>query len=148
MGMRLTGTLLAVAVAVALMTGCLPGGEDDGGGYEPVPDDELYAEIAALDGVQEVDIRFVEGFGRTNNYGGELTVADPDRALELLDRAIAILWQGREGALADLLVLGPDRQLLHYPSDLGLRKPADYEERYGPQPGTGEPPEGSVGEPR
>jgi hypothetical protein len=145
--MRLSGTMLVVAIAVALMSGCGPGGDDDKPTYDPMPDEELYSEIEALDGVQQVDIRFVEGFARTNNYGGELTVTDPDRALELLDRAIAILWQGREGALADLLVLGPDRQLLHYTSDLGLRKPADYEERYGPQPGTGEPPEGSVGEP-
>lgn len=146
--MRLTGQVLAVAITVALMAGCLPGGgTDDKPGYEPVPDDELFAEVAALDGVRSVDVRFVEGFGRTNNYGGEIVVEDPDRALEVLDRAAAILWQGREGALADLLLLGPDNQLLHYTSDLGLRSPADYEERYGPQPGTGEPPEGSVGEP-
>lgn len=146
--MRWTSSVLVLAIAVALMTGCQPGGGDDPKpGYDPVPDEDLYAEIADLEGVTRVKIRFVEGFARTNNYGGELAVADPGRALEVLDRAIAILWQGREGALADLIVLGPDNQLLGYTSDLGLRKPADYEERYGAQPGTGEPPEGSVGEP-
>ena len=145
--MRLTGSVLALAIVMALLTGCRSGGGDDEPAYEPVPDEDLYAAIAALDGVRKVEIRYVEGFARTNNYGGELTVDDPSRAMELLDRAVAILWQGRPGALADLLVLGPDRQLLHYTSDLGLRTRADYEERYGPQPGTGEPPADSVGEP-
>ncbi len=144
--MRWTGGVLALAIAVALMTGCRPGGDDPKASYDPAPDDDLYAEIADLDGVTKVKIRFVEGFARTNNYGGEIVVDDPERALEVLDRAIAILWQGREGALADLIVLGPDNQLLKYTSDLGLRKPADYEERYGPQPGTGEPPGGSIGQ--
>jgi hypothetical protein len=108
--------------------------------YRPVPDRQLYARIAKLPGVVGVHLNWKNGFENPNSYGGEIRSARGADKIEILDRALAILRQGRPGAsFGGLEVVPPDDFVLG-PGHLGLLGPADYTARYGPQPGTGVPP--------
>ena len=116
--------------------------------YTPLPDDELYAQIASLDGVAEVQISFVDEVNTNNTYAGFVMMeseVDRAEALGILDHAYAILRQGRPDAHMNVMGRSATDSSEPYTLDTvdlqlaGGVAPA-LEERYGPQPGTGEPP--------
>lgn len=146
---RLAATVLVVALVPGAGAGLVGCASDDGSedpqvqrseaGYTPVPDQELFAEVAALPGVTSADVRWTDSFGNSNVYAGTVRVtrsADPEA---VLDRVHAILRQGRPGATLGVTVRQPGAPDTTA-AQLGLYTAADVEERYGPQPGDGRPP--------
>lgn len=131
-------------VGALLLVGC-GRAEPADPGYRPVPDEELFSRIAALPEVTEVDIDFVDTVTNGRTYIGDIQVTPEAEPLAVLDRAIAILRQGRYGASMGLSVLRPGptgRLRVTHGFELGISpSEPDLTERYGPQPGTGEPPE-------
>ena len=76
-----------------------------------------------------------------NSYGGTVTVArDATHVSRIVDRTCAILWQGHPDVSVLFEVALPDGSLVSSTS-YHLASPDDLEQRYGPQPGTGEPPQ-------
>lgn len=140
--MRPARTAVAILLLVATLTGCLRTREsgDDPPDYTPLADSTLYTQIAGLPGVTAVDIEWRDEFGNSNTYVGTVTVDSSVDPRATLDHAVAILRQGRPDALMTVQVIqdGVATQL----SALGISgTDPDLTERYGPQPGTGEPPE-------
>lgn len=107
--------------------------------YAPIPDRTLYARIAKVPGVTKVDIGWVNRFGEANTYVGDVEVRAGIDQVRVLDRSLAILRQGRPGAFLAIQVFRPGSTAIS-PQDFGLWSIADYESRYGPQPGAGVPP--------
>ena len=136
--MRLTLTLLLIGVLGLSACGGSSKGEEPAGDYTPVADRELYSQVEALPGVRRVDVGYSDSFGNSNIYQGEIQVADDADLRDILDRAIAILRQGAPDATMGLTVYSSTASVT--PRDLDLGTAADLEQRYGPQPGTGEPP--------
>lgn len=99
------------------------GGSDEpkGPGYTPIPDKQLFAQIAAIPGVTTVSLSYRDEFGNSNDYVGEIRVDPAADAAVVLDHAFAILRQGRWRASMSLFAV--------------------QNERYDPQPGNGLPPE-------
>ena len=145
---RRTALLALPAVCLLLLTGCLLGGGGQADpdpspspAYDPVPDDQLFAQVARLDGVRAVDLDYVDTFANPNSYGGTVTVArDATHVSRIVDRTCAILWQGHPDVSVLFEVALPDGSLVSSTS-YHLASPDDLEQRYGPQPGTGEPPQ-------
>ncbi|MET1038486.1 MAG: hypothetical protein ABW075_09440, partial [Aeromicrobium sp.] len=83
---------------ILLLAGACSSGGSDGGrqkpDYTPVPDDELYAQIAAIPGVEKVDIAYT-GTWPESKYGGEIFIEPTADAQQILDTAYAVLRQGR-----------------------------------------------------
>jgi hypothetical protein len=133
-----------IVLGMLLLAGaCSSGGSDGGGGtdpgYPPVPDDELYARIAKLPGVQASDIRYDDTWPESK-YRGEITVEPGADVQAVLDAAYAVLRQGRADVAITVSAL-QDRTSIRF-EGLGGRSgiPANLEKRYGPQPGDGTPP--------
>lgn len=136
--------LLVVVCAAVLLGGC-GRDEPDDPGYSPVPDDQLYSRIAELPEVTDVDVDFVDDVTNGRTYIGGIEVTRTADPLAVLDQAIAILRQGRYRASMGLSVLRPapsGKLEVTYGFELGIApSEPDLTERYGPQPGTGQPPE-------
>ena len=137
---RILILVVGVAFCVAL-AGCGGSDEPKGPGYTPIPDKELFAQIAAIPGVTKVEIEYVDTFENPNDYIGAVDVRTDADPVGALDQALAILRQGRWQASMQVVVLQGGRQTST--SSLGLNAPTDRRltERYGPQPGNGMPPE-------
>lgn len=138
--------VVPLAVVLALVVACGPADDPapstgpTGSGYTPVPDDELFARVARLPGVTRAEVSHTDVFGDETKYRGDIVVGRRTSEVETLDRAIAILRQGRPGAMMALSVYSPDSDRMYTARDLGLFTPEDLTDRYGEQPGTGEPP--------
>lgn len=108
--------------------------------YTPISDKQLYSQISKLTGVTTVDISYLESLESGSSYTGKVSLGSGHDAVAVLDRAIAILRQGRWGSGVDLEIIAPQRTTSV--SDLGLEDGTwpELEKRYGPQPGDGLPP--------
>lgn len=110
-----------------------------GPGYDPLPESTLYAEIEAIPGVTKQKINSYDSMTQGTGYGGQIYIDNQADHIAVLDQALAILWQGLPEANPDVSIIDEDGTRVD-PSDVGLIVPDDFEARYGPQPGTGEPP--------
>lgn len=108
--------------------------------YRPVPDARLYASVADISGVTSVDLTWTNGFDNPNGYGGDIRVRRDVDVVEILDRALAILRQGRPGASLGGIQVAPEGAFAISPTDFGLWTESDFTARYGHQPGSGLPP--------
>ena len=125
---------LASCAAVVMLSGCLRGvGEDasDSGPEGSVPDAVLFAQVADLPGVASADLVFQHPFGYSAAYAGQITVEDGADPLCVLDEALSVLHQGRDGVdlLARVVTDGLTYDLLSL-----VGKDGSAEERYGAQP--------------
>jgi hypothetical protein len=145
---RVTTAVVLPVVCLLVLTGCLLGGNgaadpDPSPTYDPVPDDQLYAQVARVEGVRSVDLDYMDSFANPNSYGGTIAVErDAKNVAHIVDQACAILWQGHPDASILFEVTLPDRSTVSSTA-YHLADPQDLEKRYGPQPGTGEPPRGA-----
>lgn len=130
---------LGPALLLALVACSLSSPETPRATYTPTPDTALYVRIAKIPGVINVDIGWVNRFGDTNTYVGRIRVRRGIGQVSILDQSLAILRQGRPGAFLVIQVFRRGSPAIT-PQDFGLRSIADYESRYGPQPGSGLPP--------
>lgn len=132
---------IAFAIALFVIAGCSLGNvPTPRATYAPVPDAILYQSLAQIPGVARVDVGWTNGFDNANGYGGTIYARRGADEVDILDRALAILRQGRPSAyLGAIEVARPDAFVI-FASDVGLWTPADFTARYGPQPGTGVPP--------
>ncbi|MET0929416.1 MAG: hypothetical protein ABWX74_07850 [Aeromicrobium sp.] len=138
MSRRLSVLLLGVLLAGA----CSFGGSDDGpkkADYTPIPDAELYASIAALPGVEKVDVAY-NGTWPESKYGGEITIASGVDAQQVLDQAYAVLRQGRFDVGISVFGLQDNTSIKFDGLDGRSGIPSELTQRYGPQPGDGTPP--------
>ncbi len=109
-------------------------------GYEPRSDEELFQAIAELPGVKATNsMDSTTGFQEGTGYSGYITLEPTADPATVIDATLAILWQGRKGAEYGLVEWLKDGKG-YRESDVGLIDEADYEARYGEQPGTGVPP--------
>lgn len=137
---RRLGAVLVVLVVV-LGAACSGGTEEEAGpDYEPVPDRELFAQVARIPGVVEVDLEFQDTFTSGRGYVGTVSAGPGVDPLAVLDQTLAVLRQGRYRAGINVEVRQGGRattlvDLGVTPTERGLVK------RYGPQPGDGSPPE-------
>lgn len=107
-------------------------------GYEPVPDERLFSEVDDLPGVRSVDIEFSSSFTNGPVYSGYVRVDRRADLLGTLDATAAILWQGKPRAIQLVKVTSPRGRVEN--TTVRLQSTTDLEERFGPQPGTGEVP--------
>lgn len=131
--------LVAVGVVLACVTaGCgqRPAPEP---AYRPIDDQTLYARIAKLPGVTSVDIDFSTSPNDPSTYVGEIKLRSGSDLARRLDQAIAILRQGRFRALISVSAYSPTQPAVYARSLAGSTR-ADFDKRYGPQPGDGTPP--------
>lgn len=145
--------LLALVPATTL-TGCFFGGRGQRSeppptaDYEPIPDEQLFEQIRALDGVAGAGILHRDDRTHGNSYAGHITLEQgvtKDEAVAIVDHAYAILRQGEYRAAIILTsgsAPGVEPVVATSVSDLPIRgrHAAALEERYGPQPGDGTPP--------
>ena len=118
--------------------------------YTPVPDEQLFTQIAGLDGVADATLSFEDSPTTNNTYVGRLIMADTvtqETARDILDHAYAILRQGRPQAHIAVRAESGHTGAGSYgigPAQLGLSGGASpaLKQRYGPQPGDGTPPSG------
>lgn len=143
---RAASARLALPVVLAALSGCT-GSTAEPVGYTPVPDEQLFEQVGALPGVRAVDLEYQDTFAHPREYSGDVTVGRGVDPVEALDAVSAILWQGRPGPTVIVTVRGPRGVLLDSTS-VDLIGGSDFEERYGPQPGTGKVPEDAERLPR
>ena len=89
--------------------------------------------------MRSVDLEYTNTFMHPGEYSGDVTVGRGVDPVETVDAVSAILWQGRPDPTVILTVRGPQGVLLTS-SSVSLLGGSEFEERYGPQPGTGEVP--------
>lgn len=109
-------------------------------GYTPVPDKQLYSRIAELPGVAKVDISYQDDLDDPATYVGEINLAPRADPEQVLDQAMAILRQGRFRALMALSAYPPTSPAIYSDTVAGHTRD-DLDTRYGPQPGSGQPPD-------
>ena len=138
----MTVRTLAVVVALVALAGACSGGSEKttGPDYEPVPDRELFAQVARIPGVVEVDLEFQDTFTSGRGYVGTVSAGPDVDPSVVLDQTLAVLRQGRYRAGINVEVRQGGRattlvDLGVTPTERGLVK------RYGPQPGDGSPPD-------
>lgn len=132
--------LPVLALLSCVVCGCSSSPKAVKAPYTPIPDSVLFARIATLPGVVRSDLTWVNRFGDSNSYGGQVRVRAGVDGVHILDSILAILRQGRAGAFYGAVEILEPRQFAITPTDFGLWSQADYTARYGPQPGTGVPP--------
>jgi hypothetical protein len=146
--------------ALFVLAAACSSGSDEGPrtpGYEPLSTAELVRRIEALPGVVGVHVEFRPAdacVGGCAAYAGYVeAAAGVPSPVVLLDRVYAILRLGEPRAALDETRLelrprasdppGTDRDVRA--EDIGdLTLEEDRRARYGPQPGTGEPPENAT----
>lgn len=130
-------TVLRTALAGLLLLALTACG---GPGYDPLPEATLYADIEAIPGVTDQNIDSFDSTSEGTGYSGPIFVDNEADPVAVLDQVLAILWQGLpEANPGGVRVIDEDGTRVD-PSDVGLIVRTDIEARYGPQPGTGEPP--------
>lgn len=133
---------MMVALLGMVLAACGPSSGGDGtddAGYTPVPDDELFSEVAATQGVVDLgNLDFYENWPDAG-YGGEVRLAPNADAQEVLDRIYAILRQGRPRVTISVSAI-QDGRVVRFSRLDGAGTLPNLEERYGPQPGDGTPP--------
>lgn len=148
--------VLLVAVCSLSLAGCVradspsdsaPSAGSAQPSYAPLPDDQLFAAIRALPSVTSSEVSFTDNITHGIQYRGTIYVDGSVDPVRVLDQANAILWQGRPARLAIEVVSGTrtSGSLAVTQRSLGLdligsQAEAAYEKRYGPRPGTGQPP--------
>lgn len=132
---------LLVIGLLLVASACSPGGSDRPARstYTPVPDDEIFASIRALPGVERADLSFNDTFP-AQSYLASITLSTDADAQSVLDTVYAKLWQGREGADITLEAQQAGRVVRLDALDGGPTSRSRLTERYGPQPGDGTPP--------
>jgi hypothetical protein len=131
--------LIAVLLLSGLLSACGPAKDADKPSYRAVPDKELFARIARLPGVTKVAVTYSDTFTSTNSYAGNVYVKADASSKDVLDKTLAILWQGHPGAAMTSVAVAPQGKVQVFPADLGLMSRKAYVDRYGPQPGDGKP---------
>lgn len=132
--------LVALVVLLAILGGCRGSDEPKGPDYTPIADADLFAQIADLPGVSDVDVRYRKEFSYGNGYAGEITVDEGADAAATLDKAYAILRQGRFQVEISVVAMQGRKQIASSAFGLVAGTTANLDERYGPQPGDGTPP--------
>ncbi|WP_392543552.1 hypothetical protein [Oryzobacter telluris] len=146
-GRRTAGAAAAVVVALGLV-GCtgdpVPPKESAITAYTPVPDDQLFDRVRDLPGVTGAKVSFRDNLTDGALYSGALVSDGTQNPYAVLDAAAAVLRQGRPraGILLTVEVPREGEVPVQYTStsllDLTVLDPLTA--RYGPQPGSGEPP--------
>jgi hypothetical protein len=128
---------------VLLASACSSGGSDGAASpdYTPVPDDEIFATIQGLPGVERADVSYNDTFP-AHSYLATITVSAGADAQSVLDTIYAKLWQGRKGA--DITLEAQQNGAVVRLDAFGGRPTsrAELTRRYGEQPGDGSPPTG------
>ncbi len=144
-----TARLVAAGLAVLLLgAGCTgdpaPPKETAIAAYTPVPDDQLFERVRDLPHVEDATISFRDNLTDGELYSGSLVSDGRENPYAVLDAAVALLRQGRARAqiLLTLEVPNPGGAPVQYTSTALLDRtvPDPLTARYGPQPGSGEPP--------
>jgi len=131
--------LLLVFVVGLLLAGCTSE-TPPGPSYTPVPDEVLFAQVAALPGVASQHLEYLDDFGNPNVYSGTVEAAKGVDPRRLLDAVLALLRTGHPNAGLAVAVSSRSLGSQVGPDSLGLFLKDDFERRYGPQPGDGVPP--------
>jgi hypothetical protein len=136
------GVVVALVVLAVLGRLLIGSQEPSEPTYDAVPDARLYADIAGLRGVTDVQVDY-DAQAAPAAYSGTVTVDASRRLCPVLDQVFAILRQGHQDAAIDVEVVrtggdqSPRRSLTMQDVDAAVA--ADPGSRYGAQPGTGEP---------
>jgi len=132
---------IVLVVVALLLTAC---GHDQpesaGPSYTPVPDDELFARVAALPGVAAQHLEYLDSFANPNSYTGTVDAKKGVDPRKLLDAVLALLRTGHPNAALAVTVNSDSLGYQIGPDFLGLFLKEDFDRRYGPQPGDGTPP--------
>lgn len=139
---RRAAAALLAALVVVPMSACTPGGTPEPS-YSPVPDEELFSRIEQLPHVTGSRVSFRDNPTEGEVYTGSITLDGTVNPYEVLDEATAILRQGRAAAGILLAASGPSGREYTNDEFSGFTE-KDLAERYGPQPGDGEPPDAPV----
>ena len=131
---------LVAFVGLAALTGCAsPDGS--GGSREgervPVPDDVLIEAIEGIPGVTESNVRYEDTFLNGSAYSGRILVEASADPLCVLDKAYALLWQGRDTSVSVSVL---QDGVFTTETDLGVngnQAMGEMEERYGRRPKDG-----------
>ena len=138
--MHTISRIAALVVFCAVIAGCGGSEAPDGPDYAPIPDKQLFAQIAAIPGVTTVDLSYRDEFGNSNDYVGEIGVDPSADAAMVLDHGLAILRQGRWRASMSVFVVQNARRISTNVLEMNAPTDRRLTERYGPQPGNGLPP--------
>jgi hypothetical protein len=95
---------------------------------------------------KQLDLDFSSSFTNGPVYSGYVRVDRSADLLGTLDATAAVLWQGKPRAIQIVKVQGPQGSVEN--STVRLQSTTDLEERFGPQPGTGEVPADAAPLPR
>lgn len=131
---------IVLGASILLLAGCSTDPQPRAD-YRPAKTDaQIYREIAQLPHVTDVDIRWVDDANTGNTYTGIVRVTQTRYVVDTLDHVNALLRQGRFSSYLTVGVRSEQNPLRVANDAVGLSAPAAVEHRYGPQPGTGEPP--------
>ena len=132
---------LVFVVVALLLTACGPDQPEPAGpSYTPVPDDELFAQVADLPGVAGQHLEYLNSFANPNGYSGTVDAKKGVDPRKLLDAVLALLRTGHPDAALAVTVSSRSLGYQIGPDYLGLFLKEDVDRRYGPQPGDGKPP--------
>lgn len=141
-----TGRTTAPSGSVASSSAARAGGRDQG-----IDEATMKRRLEAIPGVRSVELRTEDGFDTGHHQLASLEVGSSDRAkaIAVVDRALAIMWQGPRDSdkrpSAWMSEAGSGGVVLAGREDVDRRLYGEtYEqamtERYGPWPGRGVPP--------
>lgn len=132
--------VLLAAVLALLATGC--GGTPQRPDYHGKPTDQLIREVEALPEVAHAHLTYRNSLDAANMFAGDVHLRKGADVRSTLDRILAILWQGPYDVDLSAVYVYPDKPTPTglTAATLGLRTRAQFVDRYGPQPGDGEPP--------
>jgi hypothetical protein len=135
--------IIAVVLGLALTLGLAGCKKEDGPvkpSYTPVADADLFKQVEEISGVADVDVKFRKSFTNGTGYYGPITVEEGVNAADVLDHAYAILRQGRFNVVITVYAVQGNREIFSDAFGLTVGTAPNLRERYGPQPGDGEPP--------
>ncbi|WP_149203665.1 hypothetical protein [Actinotalea subterranea] len=140
LGGRRPTVLVALGLAVGSLAGCAFGGgaraaaEDD---RVPVPDEVLFDAVSEIAGVVRADLSYEDDVTDGSTYFGDIEVdADADPAC-VLDRAYALLWQGRDASVSVSVIQDGAYTQEDAIGVEGNQFMGEMEERYGRRPKDG-----------
>lgn len=140
---RATSRWAALLAALALSTGCgydANSVEDRGApaSYEPVPDEELFAAVRALEDVRSAKLTYLDQLGQSNDYRAEVVLdagLPQRRVTRAFDQVVTILRHGRWQASHTVLVYSPGETDAESGTAHDLFSAEDYNRYFGPQSG-------------